>query len=54
MLYPAFLFAVMSLSHNRLRVWDRLYVHNDLLAIRQWNGRKEVAMNELVTNVRNR
>ena len=22
MLYPAFLCAVMSLSHNRLRVWD--------------------------------
>ena len=26
MLYPAFLCAVMSLSHNRLRVWDRLYL----------------------------
>ena len=26
--YPAFLFTVMLLSHNRLRVWDRLYIEH--------------------------
>ena len=28
MLYPASLFTVMSLSHNGLRVWDRLYLRS--------------------------
>ncbi len=31
MLYPASLFTVMSLSHNGLRVWDRLYLEDTQL-----------------------
>ena len=36
MLYPAFLCAVMSLSHNRLRVWDRLYLGMLLCLLGIW------------------